>query len=383
MSMEETINNLISDTKAYYCLDCGVCTGSCPVSRCSPTFSPRLMVEKALMGKAEDFLTDPDVWSCLTCARCTHRCPADIDYLEFTRGIRQEALKLNNKGIPAHNGMLQSIMAIQASGIKQNRVAWAQEAGSIADKGEYFYFVGCLPYFNVIFEDYHSQTLNIGRNVIKILNKLGIEPVVSNDEKCCGHDMLWNGEIESFKKLAAANIEVIKGTGSKKVIFNCPEGYYIFKNYYTKYFGDLGFEIIHFYDFLAEKLKAEELKLEKTNGSVTYQDPCRLGRMAGIYDSPRDIINGVATSFAEMERSRDNSVCCGTTGWMNCSTCSREIQGNRLKEAMATGADTLITACPKCNIHFNCAASFIEGIDIKIKDLTEMVVSAMNGDKAQ
>lgn len=383
MSMEETINNLINETKAYYCLDCGVCTGSCPVSRCSPTFSPRLMVEKALMGKAEDFLTDPDVWSCLTCARCTHRCPADIDYLEFTRGIRQEALKLNNKGIPAHNGMLQSIMAIQASGIKQNRVAWAQEAGSIADKGEYFYFVGCLPYFNVIFEDYHSQTLNIGRNVIKILNKLGIEPVVSNDEKCCGHDMLWNGEIESFKKLAAANIEVIKGTGSKKVIFNCPEGYYIFKNYYTKYFGDLGFEIIHFYDFLAEKLKAEELKLEKTNGSVTYQDPCRLGRMAGIYDSPRDIINGVATSFAEMERSRDNSVCCGTTGWMNCSTCSREIQGNRLKEAMATGADTLITACPKCNIHFNCAASFIEGIDIKIKDLTEMVVSAMNGDKAQ
>jgi heterodisulfide reductase subunit D len=383
MSMEETISNLINETKAYYCLDCGVCTGSCPVARCSPTFSPRLMVEKALMGKAEDFLSDPDVWSCLTCARCTHRCPADINYLEFTRGIRQEALKLNNKGTPAHNGMLQSIMAIQASGMKQNRVAWAKEAGSIADKGEYFYFVGCLPYFNVIFADYHSHTLDIGRNVIKILNKLGIEPVVSNDEKCCGHDMLWNGEVEAFKKLASENIEVIKAAGSKKVIFNCPEGYYVFRDYYTKYFGDLGFEIIHFYDFLAEKLKAGEFGLEKSNSVVTYQDPCRLGRMAGIYDSPRDIINGVATSFAEMERSRDNSVCCGTTGWMNCSTCSREIQGNRLKEAMATGADTLITACPKCNIHFNCAASFIEGVDIEVKDLTELVVDAMNGNKAQ
>lgn len=377
------IEALVNETKAYYCLDCGVCTGSCPVARCTPTFSPRLMVEKALMGKAEDFLSDPDVWSCLTCARCTHRCPADIDYLTFARGIREEALKLGNKPTPAHNGVLQTIMDIQTSGIKQDKIAWAKEAGSIADKGEHFYFVGCLPYFNVVFENYHSHTLDIGRNVIKILNKLGIEPVVSNDEKCCGHDMLWNGDIETFKKLAAANIEVIKKAGSKKVIFHCPEGYFIFKEYYTRYFGDLGFEVVHFYDFLAEKLKAGELGFEKSNGRVTYQDPCRLGRMAGIYDSPRDIINGVATSFAEMERSRDNSVCCGTTGWINCSTCSKEIQGNRLKEAMATGADTLITACPKCNIHFNCAASFIEGIDIKIKDLTEMVLSAMNGAKPQ
>lgn len=377
------IDALIDETKAYYCLDCGVCTGSCPVSRCSPTFSPRLMVEKALMGKAEDFLRDPDVWACLTCARCTHRCPANIEYLEFTRGIREEALKLGNQGMPAHSGILQSIMEVQASGIKQNKIAWAKEAGNIAEKGEYFYFVGCLPYFGVIFKDFHPQPLDIGRNVIKILNKLGIEPVVSNDEKCCGHDMLWNGNIDTFKKLAAANIEVIKESGSKKVIFNCPEGYHIFKDYYPKYLGDLGFEVIHFYDFLAEKLKAGELGLEKSNGVVTYQDPCRLGRLAGIYNSPREIINGVATSFVEMERSGENSVCCGTTGWVNCSTCSREIQGNRLKEAMATGADTLVTACPKCNIHFNCAAGFIEGIDIKIKDLTEMVVSAMNGEKTQ
>lgn len=380
MSMEQVINDLINETKAYYCLDCGVCTGSCPVARFLPTFSPRLMVEKALMGKAEDFLTDPDVWSCLTCARCTHRCPANIDYLEFTRGIREEALKLGNKSTPAHSGMFQSIMEIQTSKIKQDRIAWAKDAGNIVDKGEYFYFVGCLPYFNVVFPSFESQPLDIGRNVIKILNKLGIEPVVSNDEKCCGHDMLWNGEVETFKKLAAANIEVIKEAGSKKVIFNCPEGYYIFKNYYTKYFGDLGFEVVHFYDFLAEKLKAGELTLAKSNGVVTYQDPCRLGRMAGIYESPRDVINGVATSFAEMERSRENSVCCGTTGWINCSTCSREIQGNRLTEAMATGAGTLITACPKCNIHFNCAASFIDGIDIKIRDLTELVVNAMNGE---
>jgi len=377
------IETLINETKAYYCLDCGVCTGSCPVARVSEGFSPRLMVEKALMGKDEDILGDPDVWSCLTCARCTHRCPADIDYLGFTRGIRTEALKLGNKGQPAHGGVLQSIMEIQTSGIKQNKIAWAKEAGNIADKGEYFYFVGCLPYFGVIFENFHSQTLDIGRNLIKTLNKLGIEPVVSDDEKCCGHDMLFNGNIDMFKKLAAANIEVIKKAGSKKVIFHCPEGYYIFKNFYTKHFGDLGFEVIHFYDFLAEKLKAGELKVEKSNGVVTYQDPCRLGRLAGIYDSPRDIINEVATSFVEMERSGENSVCCGTTGWVNCSTCSKEIQGERLKEAMATGADTMITACPKCNIHFNCAASFIEGIDIKIKDITEMVVDAMEGEKPQ
>jgi len=216
MSVEQVINDLIDDTKAYYCLDCGVCTGSCPVARFLPAFSPRLMVEKALMGKAEDFLTDPDVWSCLTCARCTHRCPANIDYLEFTRGIREEALKLGNKSMPAHSGMFQSIMEIQTSKIKQDRIAWAKDAGNVADKGEYFYFVGCLPYFNVVFPSFDSQPLDIGRNVIKILNKLGIEPVVSNDEKCCGNDMLWNGKVETLKKLAAANIEVIKEAGVKR-----------------------------------------------------------------------------------------------------------------------------------------------------------------------
>jgi len=89
---------------------------------------------------------------------------------------------------------------------------------------------------------------------------------------------------------------------------------------------------------------------------VTYQDPCRLGRLSGIYEEPRQVMNAVpGLELAEMGKNRKSAICCGTSGWMNCGTCSKQIQVNRLTEAKKTGADMLVTACPKCQIHFACA----------------------------
>jgi heterodisulfide reductase subunit D len=373
MNIEEAVKTY----QTYACLDCGVCTGSCPVSRIQPTFSPRIIVEKALLELGDELLRDRELWSCLTCSRCFERCPTKINFPEFMRALREEAAKLGTTPALSHHGMLQIIMELQTQGIKQKKTVWAKEAGQIAETGDTYFFVGCMPYFDVIFRDMGVDSLSISRNVIKILNAGGIEPVVSDDEACCGHDMLWNGKFENFHKLALRNVDLIRSSGARRVVFNCPEGYYTFKHHYPEYLGDLGFEVVHFYDLVQQMLTDGALKLSNGNGAYTYQDPCRLGRMARIFEGPRNILSNLQDSrFIEMERNRENAVCCGTSGWANCSTCSKQIQVERLKEAKATGADTLVTACPKCQIHLSCALNNID-LDLKIKDLTTLIAEGM------
>jgi Fe-S oxidoreductase len=198
--------------------------------------------------------------------------------------------------------------------------------------------------------------------------------VVSNNERCCGHDALWNGNEDTFKQLARLNVEVIRASGAKQVIFSCPEGYHTFKEYYPKFLGKLDFEPVHILDFLAAKLDEGVVQLEESGEKiVTYHDPCRLGRLAGVYDAPRKLLEAIpGIELKEMPRSRENGICCGTSGWMNCSSCSKEIQMQRLKEAGETGAGTLVTACPKCQIHLRCAKQAYN-LDIEITDLFDLV----------
>ena len=368
------IAELIDVTQTYFCLDCGVCTGSCPVARVFPDFSPRQIIERSLY-ELED-VSDDTIWNCLTCAQCSVRCPAGIDFPEFVRLVRDEARAQGFDGVPAHNGMLHTITEIQSQGIVQNRTFWVEE-GQTTAKGEIFYFVGCRPYFDVVFRDIDAGSIKGAQNVLKIMNAFGVKPVVSNDEKCCGHDALWNGNEEKFKRLAEANLEIIHSSGAKKVVFSCPEGFYTVKNFYPKYFGDLEFEPVHILDFLSDKLNEGSIELEEKNEVVTYHDPCRLGRLSGIYEGPRNLLESMpGVELREMPRSRENGVCCGTSGWMNCSSCSKELQVERLNEARETGAGTLVTACPKCQIHFRCAKAAFD-LDIEINDLYDMLADRL------
>lgn len=368
------IADLVDQTKTYYCLDCGVCTGSCPVARVFSDFSPRQIIERSLYELEEP--SDETIWNCLTCAQCSVRCPANINFPEFVRRMRDEAHASGFDGTPSHNGMLQTIMALHTRPIRQNRTAWA-EGGRTREQGEVFYFVGCRPYFDVIFRDIDAGSLDGPRNVLKLLNACGVEPVVSNDERCCGHDALWNGDEETFRRLGEINLEVIRASGAKQVIFSCPEGYLTFKEYYPRTFGDLGFEPVHILDFLVQKQAEGVLAFEETDTRLTYHDPCRLGRLAGMYDPPRRLMTAVAgVKLVEMPRSRENSVCCGTSGWMNCSSCSKEIQLQRLSEAQQTGAHRLITACPKCQIHLRCAKAAYD-LEVEITDLYDFLVDRL------
>jgi len=213
----------ISREQVDYCMECGVCTGSCPVSRELPGFSPRQMIKRVLMDRDETVLSSKELWACLTCARCSVRCPAQIDFPEFARECRELARKEENVPQLAHHGTLQAISTLHTKDISQKRTDWAKEAGKFNAKGDHLYFVGCAPYFDAALK-YGHGSLETATSVLKLLNRMGIEPAISDDERCCGHDALWSGNEANFRKLASLNLEMIAAAGAKTVLFSCPEG---------------------------------------------------------------------------------------------------------------------------------------------------------------
>ena len=380
------LDAIIQKTKTYYCLECGKCTSVCPVSRYDASFSPRAFIEKALLGFGDEVVCDRELFSCLTCYNCHNKCPADVDFPIFVRQARVIAQDNGQHGICAHSEQLQSLARLMTSpDIKQRRLEWLSDKYRISDESDTLFWVGCAPYFGPIFEDIEFRALDITEASLKILNLLGIEPKLLPNEKCCGHDMLWTGDIETFKKLAEYNAAQIKEAGVKKIIFSCPEGYRTFKLDYPNYVN-LDCEVQHISEFLAEKIGKDELKLKEIKKKVTYQDPCRLGRHLGIYDASRKVLESIpGIELVEMEHNRADSICCGTSAFTNCDSYSNMIRKERLSEAKATGAEILITSCPKCQTHFRCAM-VDKGEEhrpipkIEIMDLANLVAIAM-GDK--
>lgn len=313
------------------------------------------MVMRTIRGSTEEMITDKNIWSCLTCGMCELRCPANITYLELTQEIRHVAQQLGENAICSHGGAVQSFMRIMASSNRQQRrMDWIDKDLAVTETGEVLYFVGCLPHFDVLLRDIGVHTLEESRAAIKIMNHLGIVPAVMPQERCCGHDLLWSGDTENFTKLARYNIEEIKKTKAKKVVFSCPEGYRTFKLDYPKYYP-VDFEVIHISELLEQALDQGTLRFKEMRSKVTFQDPCRLGRHLGIYDAPRKVMAAIpGVELIDMPRSRQRAVCCGVSAWINCSFYSKQIQMMRLREAKNTGAERFVLACPKCEIHFKC-----------------------------
>jgi heterodisulfide reductase subunit D len=377
------LEDIIQETKTYNCLECGKCTSICPVAKYDPSYSPRGLIESALLGFGDELVFNKELFSCLTCYTCQQECPSDVDFPVFVRKARSIAQDNGQHGVCAHSGQLQSLARLMTSPvIKQKRLEWLSKEYHVSDKSDVLFWVGCAPYFAPIFEDVEFNALDVTRASLKILNSLGIEPRLLPDEKCCGHDALWTGDIETFKKLAEHNAAQIKEAGVKRILFSCPEGYRTFKLDYPDYV-DLGCEVQHISEFLAEKIGQNGVKFKEMKKKVTYQDPCRLGRHLGVYDAPRKVLESIpGIELVEMKHSGLESICCGTSAWTNCDSYSDMLRGERLCEATETGAELLITACPKCQTHFRCAM-MDKGEEhrstpkIEIMDLANLVANAI------
>jgi heterodisulfide reductase subunit D len=378
------LEDIIQETKTYNCLECGKCTSICPVAKYDPAYSPRGIIEHALLGFADELVLNKELFSCLTCYTCQQECPSDVDFPVFVRKARSIAQDKGQHGVCAHSGQLQAVQRLMTSPvIKQKRLEWLSKEYRVSDKSDVLLWVGCAPYFAPVFEDIEFNALDVTKAALKTLNSLGIEPRLLPNEKCCGHDALWTGDVETFKRLAEYNAAQIKEAGIKKIIFSCPEGYRTFKLDYPDYV-DLGCEVQHISEFLADKIGENGVKFKEIRKKVTYQDPCRLGRHLGVYDAPRKVLESIpGIELVEMKHSGLESICCGTSAWTNCDSYSNMLRVERLTEAVETGAELLITTCPKCQTHFRCAMTD-KGSEqrttpkIEVMDLASLVASAID-----
>ena len=378
------LEDIIQETKTYNCLECGKCTSICPVAKYDPAYSPRGIIEHALLGFADELVLNKELFSCLTCYTCQQECPSDVDFPVFVRKARSIAQDKGQHGVCAHSGQLQAVQRLMTSPvIKQKRLEWLSKEYRVSDKSDVLLWVGCAPYFAPVFEDIEFNALDVTKAALKTLNSLGIEPRLLPNEKCCGHDALWTGDVETFKRLAEYNAAQIKEAGIKKIIFSCPEGYRTFKLDYPNYV-DLGCEVQHISEFLADKIGENGVKFKEIRKKVTYQDPCRLGRHLGVYDAPRKVLESIpGIELVEMKHSGLESICCGTSAWTNCDSYSNMLRVERLTEAVETGAELLITTCPKCQTHFRCAMTD-KGSEqrttpkIEVMDLASLVASAID-----
>jgi Fe-S oxidoreductase len=378
-----TTTQQLKDYRAFLCLECGKCTAVCPISRHNNSYSPRRLVAEGLFYGSGDLVTDRLLWSCLTCQLCSQRCPVDVKYSDYMRAIRGEAHQQGVHGDATHGGALHHVMEMTAApGIKQNRTEWiTKDLKTKKTKGDVLYFVGCLPYQQDFFcKDFDFTPISIAQDTVKILNHLGIEPVVMPNERCCGHDLYWLGENDKFDELADLNLADIAKTGAKTVITACPECALTLKQLYAGRNGKAGFTVKHITEVVAENIDKLEFKEQEMH--VSYQDPCRLGRFLGVYDQPRQALSAIpGLELHELDRIRQGAVCCGTTNWMNCDGTSKKIQYERLSEAKAAGADTMVTACPKCQIHFRCSecGDKSQTTGIALTDFVNVIASALKG----
>jgi Fe-S oxidoreductase len=375
------LDQKIKDTKVRLCLDCGKCTVVCPVAQYSDEFNPRLIIQNKLGSKSGENNSEA-IWSCLNCHMCFERCNYRVKFPEFITALRAESVQNGVQVQCSHGGVLQAAMHLMSNhSLKQERLGWLPDDIILTEQSDTRFFVGCAPYFDVIFEDLGVKTLEGVIGALRLLNAAQIPFNLLANERCCGRDLLLQGDNEGFLALARMNMSQFTSHGVKKIITYCPECYICLKQEYPEVLDDFNIEVVNLVELIAPLVQDKKLALGNLAGKVTYQDPCTMGRCLGLFDEPRQLLTGITDlELVEMDKNKENSLCCGANPWAYCNSVNRQIQDQRLAQAKKTSAEILATACPKCQIHLKCAQknANCQVSQIEIQDLASLVAGSLN-----
>jgi heterodisulfide reductase subunit D len=245
------------------------------------------------------------------------------------------------------------------------------------EKPEYLFWVGCAG----AFDDRYKK---VARAFAKILSYLKVSyAVLGKEESCTGDPARRAGNEMLYQMQALQNIELFKMYEVKKILTICPHCYNIFKNEYPDLEGN--YDVIHYVQFLDQFINSGKLKLNRSispGSSLTYHDPCYLGRANDVYDEPRHVIHALSDNFVEMKRNRSFALCCGAGGaqmFKEAEKGNKEVFLERIEDALETGASVIATACPFC------MTMMTDGIkyknkeeEIKNYDIAELIAMDMD-----
>ena len=353
-----------------FCYQCGMCDTVCPWNRVR-TFSMRNIVRQATFGIPE--LEGEDVWRCTTCGNCPQRCPRGVKTIDVSVSLRRIASEYGSVPGPIHT--VAASLGTEGNPMREERAKrgnWAEglSVKTFTEGMEILYFPDC-------YLSYDSRLKKVATATANILNKAGVDfGILGAKEVCCGESIRKAGDEALFKRLAKENIKTFIDNGVKKILVSSPHCYHTFKNEYPEF--KVNFEVVHISQYLFELIKEGRIKLTKEyKKKVTYHDPCYLGRHNGIYDEPREVLKKVSgLKLTEMADSRQDSLCCGGGGggiWMDRKKGER-FSDLRVKQAIDSGAEVLVTACPYCIVNFEDSRLSLENSEtLEVKDITEIV----------
>ena len=356
-----------------------------------------------------DAVIDQDVlWSCTTCGACVEQCPVDIEHVDHIIDMRRYSTLIES-AFPAELGGL--FKNLEGKGNPwgmgaRARLDWAKDLpfevkilGQDVEQAsdvEWLFWVGCAG----AYEDRAKKTT---RAVAELLDTAGVSFAVLGDgETCTGDSARRAGNELLFQTLAAQNVETFGEFGVTKVVVTCAHCFNTIKNEYPQLGGT--YEVVHHTQLLNRLVREKKLtpvarpdeapgmssakNVASTAASVTYHDPCYLGRHNGVYAPPRELIGALpGVELREMPRSGETSFCCGAGGarmWMEEKLGTR-INTNRTEEAIATGAERIAIGCPFCRVMISdgLTSKQAEGVgeDVEVVDVAQMLLAAVRRGK--
>ena len=432
------------------CTECGRCQDQCPAWNTEKPLSPKLLImalrdhamakgpytlapddrraamlegsdtlvketERPLVGDTGDDwfympedgsgVIDPDVlWSCVTCGACVQQCPVDIEHVDHIVDMRRYQV-LVESNFPAELNQL--FKGMENKGNPWNlsasaRLDWAKDlpfevkvVGAPSDQGgiesldevDWLFWVGCAG----AYEDRAKKTT---RAVAELLDLAGVSfGVLGNGETCTGDSARRAGNEFLFQGLAQQNVETFREHKVKKVVSTCAHCFNTLKNEYQEFGIEL--EVVHHTQLLNRLVREGKLTpvaegAGAAKRSITYHDPCYIGRHNQVYEPPRELLQVMpGAEFTEMPRNSERSFCCGAGGarmWMEENIGSR-INVNRTKEAVATGADQIAVGCPFCRVMLSdgLTAEQADGNareEVEVLDVAQMLLASVKGESA-
>ncbi|MCL1594288.1 MAG: (Fe-S)-binding protein [Actinomycetia bacterium] len=377
----DRVTDLAGGESMGWCYQCSQCIGVCPVDHVGD-YGPRKIFRKLQVGM--DFFQSDDLWLCTTCGNCLRVCPKEVDMLKIMPAARKEAVLEGH--VPAELQDVFEKTARYGNPLGKNpkrRVAWTKgldvEVPIIADldrKVDVLWWVSDYP-------SYHPRGMEASRSLARVLTKLGIDfAILGAEERHDGDSMLRAGEEGLFEMLAEQNIETLNKYEFDVLLTTDPHAFNAFLHEYPQRGGT--YNVMHYSRFLADRI--DDLGLsEEVLGTVTFHDPCYLGRQNGEYDAPRDLIEALpGAEFVEMWRNKENGYCCGGGGggmWLDGKAAEHQtmrLSEKRVIEAVETGADTLCVVCPYEVSRFEDAVKSTNNDGaLEVRDISELLAAAM------
>ncbi|MFW9849770.1 MAG: (Fe-S)-binding protein [Candidatus Thorarchaeota archaeon] len=305
------------------------------------------------------------LYQCLQCSHCLTWCVPEIDIAEIVESTR-ERLVSEGKYLSGLNEIRDSIQRNHNPFNEDHskRTAWLKKSKSGLKK--ILYFSGCTASY---------RESSISEATFEILESLDYDVIVSSEEWCCGSPLLRTGFRDAALEQARHNVELLNSIDADEIVASCPGCYKTLSNDYANEGLELNKPVKHISQLLANSLQAVENA--KTKERITFHDPCHLGRHMGEYEAPRTVIEKVTgTSTIEMDRTKENTTCCGNGAGVRTlfPDQASKIGRSRIDDALGVDASILVTSCPFCKNMLKSQANNA----IRVLDLPELVVEFRN-----